>query len=147
MRCRHPKNHPTKEVHYLDRWPHFRGSEAEYAAGYPAAEVRSAEANATAQLRAAGVGLGTLEHAAGVREAYAGLSHDVAFVDETPNYLPVAHVPPRASLIMPHARIVVVLRVRRCCPFARIPNCAEFWCQPSRFCRGTHAWLTQLASS
>eukprot|EP00892_Ulva_mutabilis_P011672 jgi/Ulvmu1/8878/UM049_0060.1 len=102
--------HTTKEVHYLDRWPHFPGSEAEYVGGFPAPAVRAATANATAQLREAGVDLGTLKRADGVRDAYTSLTHKVAFVDASPNYLPIAHAPPRASQIMPHARLVVVLR-------------------------------------
>eukprot|EP00892_Ulva_mutabilis_P011675 jgi/Ulvmu1/8880/UM049_0062.1 len=104
------KHHATKEVHYLDRWPHFPGSEAEYAGCFPAPAVRAATANATAQLTAAGVDLESLSNPKGVREAYTNLTHDVAFLDATPSYLPIAHVPPRASQIMPHVRLVVVLR-------------------------------------
>lgn len=104
------KHHKTKEVHYLDRWPHFNGSEADYISLFP--RYTAARANATAQLRAAGVPLKSLVTAAGTRAAYDHLSHEVAFFDASPNYLPIAHVPPRASIIMPHARIVIVLRVR-----------------------------------
>lgn len=106
------KEQTTKEVHYLDRWPHVIGSEAQYIEGFPQDKVSAAKANATAQLKAAGVPLESLERASGVLDAYAHLTHNVAFFDGSPNYLPVAHVPPRASQIMPHARFVVVLRVR-----------------------------------
>lgn len=40
------------------------------------------------------------------------LRHDVAFVDASPEYLVTPTVPPRVQQIAPHARFVVVLRVR-----------------------------------
>lgn len=99
-----------KEVHYLDRWPHFNGSEANYISLFP--QYAAARKRANEQLKAAGVPLKSLKTVAGTRAAYDHLSHEFAFFDASPNYLPVAHVPPRASVIMPHARIVIVLRVR-----------------------------------
>lgn len=40
------------------------------------------------------------------------LRHDAAFVDASPEYLVTPTVPPRVKQIAPHARFVVVLRVR-----------------------------------
>lgn len=111
--CRLEKNHATKEIHYFDRWPHVNGSEETYMSLFPDATVRAAHDNATRQLEAAGISPETLTTAAGIRTAYRELSHEVAFFDASPNYFPVAHVAPRMHAVMPHARIVVVLRVRR----------------------------------
>lgn len=152
----------TKEVHYLDRWPLFPGSEQEYIDCFPAATRRGAVAAAMRQLRgdssastphvhalSRGSGVASVAAARGVGVRVAGvrgvpafarlidstdevrlldeagrnatvraadwLQHEVAFVDASPDYMTVPTVAPRVLQVAPHARFVIVLRVRCSC--------------------------------
>lgn len=82
LRCRRGKDKWRKEVHFFDQWP--LGSASDYINCFP-------------QDR---------------RVAALALTTPAVFVDASPEYLLTPAAAPRAAQIIPHAKIVIILRVR-----------------------------------